>query len=109
MDREEGRGLAETNRMTSDAAVNREEREIARAMDDEQQREDVEMERPHERRIERMIEDAERKQEQTREPAFRSPDAREAASEGSAADGAERGQDEAARATEEAEHHSPPH
>ncbi len=88
--------------MTSDAAVNREEREIARAMDDEQQREDVEMERPHERRIERMIEDAERKREQTREPVFPSPDAREAAREGNAADGAEREQDEAER-------HSPSH
>lgn len=56
--------LTETNRMTSDTAVNAAEREIARMMDDEKQQEDIEMERPKEQRIERMIGDAERKQAQ---------------------------------------------
>lgn len=57
-------GAAEKNRMTSDTAVNAEERVIARTMDDEKQRDDSEMDRPKERRIERMISDAESKQDE---------------------------------------------
>jgi hypothetical protein len=53
-----------TNPMTSDTAVNAEERKIARAMDDEKQREDTAMERPKEQRIAQIINDAERKREQ---------------------------------------------
>ena len=58
--------MAETPPMTSDTAVSAEEREIARTMDDEKQREDIAMERPQERRIERMIDNAEQKQERER-------------------------------------------
>jgi len=54
--------------MTSDTVVNTEEREIARTMDDEKQREDIAMERPQERRIEQMIESAEQKQERRKPP-----------------------------------------
>ncbi len=54
--------------MTSDTAVNAEEREIARTMDDEKQREDIAMERPQERHIEQMIESAEQKQERQTDP-----------------------------------------
>lgn len=54
--------------MTSDTAVNTEERKIARTMDDEKQREDSAMERPQERRIEQMIENAEEKQERQKPP-----------------------------------------
>ena len=70
--------MAKTNRMTSDTAVNAEEREIARTMDDEKQRDDSEIVRPKEQRIEQMIGDAERKQKET------------------------------ARATDETDEHSPP-
>ena len=56
--------LMETKPMTSDAAVNAEEREIAWAMDDDKQREDIGMEHPKARRIERMISGAEHKREQ---------------------------------------------
>ncbi len=54
--------------MTSDTAVNAEEREIARTTDDEKQREDIAMERPQQRRIEQMIENAEQKQERQADP-----------------------------------------
>jgi len=67
MDRKDG-PLAETPPMTSDTAVNAEEREIARTMDDEKQREDLAMERPQERRIEQMIENAEQKQGRQKPP-----------------------------------------
>ena len=83
--------------MTSDAAVNAEEREIARTMDDEKQRDDSGIARPKEQRIERMIDRAEQKQDRGQEAAF------------PAAGGAEREQGEAARAMYEAEDHSPPH
>ncbi len=60
--------MAETPPMTSDTAVNAEERKIARTMDDEKQREDIAMEHPKEQRIEQMIESAEQKQERQAEP-----------------------------------------
>lgn len=50
--------------MTSDTAVNAEGQKIARTMDDEKQRDDIAMERPKERRIKQMLNDAERKREQ---------------------------------------------
>ncbi len=59
----------ETNRMTSDTAVNAEERVIARTMDDEKQRDDSEMDRPKDQRIERMIDGAAQKQKVTAQAA----------------------------------------
>lgn len=57
--------------MTSDTAVNAEERAIARTMDDEKQREDIAMERPQERRIEQIITSAEQKRERQTPPKVR--------------------------------------
>ncbi len=66
--RERTTAFMETKPMTSDAAVNAEEREIARTMDDEKQRDDIAMERPKEQRIKQLINDAERKREQQDPP-----------------------------------------
>jgi hypothetical protein len=52
--------MAETNRLTSTAAVNEEQRKIARDMDDVKQEEETIAETPKQRRITAMIDGAER-------------------------------------------------
>ncbi len=56
--------MAETKRMTSDVAVNEEERRIANAMDDTKQEEMTGTDTPKQQQIAAMIDRAERKQAQ---------------------------------------------
>jgi hypothetical protein len=57
--------MAETNRLTSTAAVNKEQRKIARDMDDVKQEEEMSADTPKQRQIADMIDRAERTQEVT--------------------------------------------
>jgi hypothetical protein len=57
--------MAETNRLTSTAAVNKEQRKIARDMDDVEQEEEMSADTPKQRQIADMIDRSERTQEVT--------------------------------------------